>query len=268
MRIVSFDVFRSLHIPGVRYIKPENYLEHLDAIRAADWVLFPEYWQANTLHYGLDCRLFPSIASYHLGHDKVEMTRVFQAVCPENIPYTLIEAGTPEGMRAVQERLPFPFVAKDVRSSEGRGVYKIESDLEWRRYCRDREVLYAQEYLPIDRDLRLVVIGDRVVASYWRLQSPDGFHNNIAAGGRLDFAPAPPAAVELVERVSRGLGIDHAGFDVAMAGDRPCILEFNRLFGNRGLSEQNIRPAELVYQYLLQQQAEGPPQGPSVSAGI
>jgi ribosomal protein S6--L-glutamate ligase len=97
-----------------------------------------------------------------------------------------------------------------------------------------------------------VVIGDRVVASYWRLQSADGFHNNIAAGGRLDFSPAPPAAIELVERVSRGLGIDHAGFDVAMVGDRPYILEFNRLFGNHGLSEQDIKPAELIYRYLLQ----------------
>jgi ribosomal protein S6--L-glutamate ligase len=231
-------------------------------------VLFPEYWQANTLYYGLDCRLFPGIASYHLGHDKVEMTRVFQAVCPRHIPHPLIEAATPGGIRTVLERFECPFVAKDVRSSEGRGVYRIDSELEWRRYCKDREVLYAQEYLPIDRDLRLVVIGDRVVASYWRLQSPDGFHNNLAAGGQLDFAPAPVAAVELVERVSRGLGINHAGFDVAMVGDHPFILEFNRLFGNRGLSEQGIRPGELIYQYLLQQQAEGPPQGPSVSAGF
>jgi ribosomal protein S6--L-glutamate ligase len=252
MRIVSFDVFRSLHITGVHYIKPEKYLEHLDLLRAADWVLFPEYWQVNGLYYGLRCRIFPSIASYHLGHDKVEMTRAFQTVCPDNIPQTLIEAGTPEGMRAALERFIFPFVAKDVRSSEGRGVYRIDNELEWRRYCRARQVLYAQEHLPIDRDLRLVVIGDRVVASYWRLQSADGFHNNIAAGGRLDFSPAPPAAIELVERVSRGLGIDHAGFDVAMVGDRPYILEFNRLFGNHGLSEQDIKPAELIYRYLLQ----------------
>ncbi|HEX5055683.1 MAG TPA: hypothetical protein VFX02_04210 [Gammaproteobacteria bacterium] len=255
MRIVSFDVFRSLHITGVHYIKPEKYLEHLDLVRAADWVLFPEYWQVNSLYYGLNCRIFPSIASYHLGHDKVEMTRIFQTVCPRNIPQTQVEAGTPEGIRALLEQFVFPFVAKDVRSSEGRGVYKIDNELDWHRYCRGRQVLYAQEYLPIDRDLRLVVIGDRVVASYWRLQSPDGFHNNIAAGGSLDFAPAPAAAVELVERLSRQLEINHAGFDVAMVGEQPYILEFNRLFGNHGLSEQDIRPAELIYQYLLQQHA-------------
>jgi ribosomal protein S6--L-glutamate ligase len=135
MRIVSFDVFRSLHIPGALYIKPEHYLQHLDSLCQADWVLFPEYWQANTLYYGLDCRLFPGIAGYHLGHDKVEMTRVFQAVCPRHIPQTVIEAATPGGIRTVLERFEFPFVAKDVRSSEGRGVYRIDSEREWRRSC-------------------------------------------------------------------------------------------------------------------------------------
>jgi ribosomal protein S6--L-glutamate ligase len=257
MRIVSFDVFRSLHIPGVHNIKPEHYLQHLDSVRAADWVLFPEYWQVNSLYYGLNCRIFPSIASYHLGHDKVEMTRAFQAICPRNIPQTLIEAGTPEGIRTVLEQFTFPFVAKEVRSSEGKGVFKIETELDWHRYCKGRQVLYTQEYLPIDRDLRLVVIGDRIVGGYWRLQSPDGFHNNIAAGGQLDFSPAPAAALELVERAARTLGIDHAGFDVAMVGAHPYILEFNRLFGNHGLSQQDIKPAGLIYQYLLQKHTAG-----------
>lgn len=258
MRIISFDVFRSLHIPGAHYIKPENFLDHLDVIRLSDWVLFPEYWQVNSLYYGLNCRIFPSIASYHLGHDKVEMTRAFQAVCPQNIPQTVVEAGTPEGIRAIEEKFAFPFVAKEVRSSEGKGVYLIENEADWRRYCEGREVLYAQEYLPIDRDLRVVVIGDRIEGCYWRMQSPDGFHNNVAAGGRLDFSSAPAAALELVEQVIRTLGIDHAGFDIAMVGGQPYILEFNRLFGNHGLAQQDIRPADLIYQYLLQKHSTGP----------
>ncbi|HEY3486596.1 MAG TPA: hypothetical protein VGL10_00885, partial [Gammaproteobacteria bacterium] len=107
MQIVSFDVFRSLHIPGVQYIKPEHFFSQLDVIREADWVLFPEYWQVNSLYYGLKKRLFPSIASYHLGHNKIEMTRAFQAVCPRHIPQTLIEAGTPEGTRAILEQFAF-----------------------------------------------------------------------------------------------------------------------------------------------------------------
>jgi hypothetical protein len=43
-----------------------------------------------------------------------------------------------------------------------------------------------------------------------------------------------------------------------MVGEQPYILEFNRLFGNHGLSQQDIKPAELIYQHLLQKHATGP----------
>lgn len=253
MHIVSFDAFRSLNIPGVHYLKPEHYLNHLPLLEQADWLLFPEYWQLNALHYGLRARIFPSPASYHIGHDKIEQTRVFQLVCPHNIPDTRILENTPQNADRLWEEMLAPFVAKDPRSSEGRGVFLIETPGQWRQYCAQSPVLYVQERLPIDRDLRLVLIGERVVAGYWRLQSPDGFHNNVAQGGTLDFAPPPDAAVQLVERVAQRLGIDHGGFDVAMVGSHPYIIEYNRLCGNQGLVEQGIRIDAMIHAHLLSQ---------------
>lgn len=258
MRLVTFDPFRTLGIPGVKYIKPELYQAHLPEIRAADWLLFPEYWQVNALIYAHRRRIFPSPASYHLGHDKVQMTRALEARWPKHVPATLIRPSTPRDADEILDRLGLPLVAKDVRSSEGRGVVLIGSEAEWRAYCAGRSVLYAQEYLPIDRDLRVVVIGRDVVASYWRLQPPGGFLNNLAAGGTLSFEPAPTAALRLVTRIARALRIDHAGFDVAMVGRRPYVLEFNRLFGNAGLREQGIRPGELVHRYLLTRTPRNP----------
>lgn len=251
MRIVSFDAFRSLGIPGVHYLKPDHYLNHLPLLETADWVIYPEYWQVNALHYGLKARLFPSIASYHIGHDKIEQTRVFQMLCPRNVPDTRILENTAENAARLWEDLVTPFVAKDPRSSEGRGVFLIEERSQWRAYCAQSPVLYVQERLPIDRDLRLVLVGQKVVAGYWRLQSPDGFHNNIAQGGALDFSPVPPVAVELVERLSLQLGIDHGGFDIAMVGGQPYIIEYNRLFGNHGLVEQGLRIGGIIYDHLL-----------------
>ncbi|MBN1379505.1 MAG: ATP-grasp domain-containing protein [Gammaproteobacteria bacterium] len=257
MRIVSFDAFRTLDIPGVTYIKPENYQAHLELLQKSDWLLFPEYWQVNSLFYGLGCRIFPSIASYHLGYDKVETTRALQLVCPDNLPQTEIYANTPESVRSILQRFSFPFVAKIPRSSEGRGVFLIENKDDWNAYQCNQTVLYVQEYLPIDCDLRVVVIGRKVVASYWRLQSADGFHNNLAAGGTIDFSPAPEQALALIKEIACRLNINHAAFDVALVNGQPYIFEFNRLFGNRGLVEQNIKPATLIYAYLLSLQSPG-----------
>lgn len=251
MRVVSFDAFRSLGIPGVTHIKPDNYQRHVDALLQSDWVLFPEYWQVNALHYGLNVRVFPSMASYHIGHSKIEQTRVFQCVCPHNIPRTLILENSDSNCDYVWREMDTPFVAKIPKSSEGRGVFLIENKQQWSDYCAQQPVLYVQEYLPIDRDMRIVVIGENVIGGYWRLQSDNGFYNNIARGGSLLIAPLDGNAVSLVQRVAQRLNINHGGFDVAMLGNQPYILEFNRLFGNQGLREQGIKSADYIYEYLL-----------------
>ncbi len=62
-----------------------------------------------------------------LGFSKVEMTRELWTVTPQNVPYTEIHANTVRNRESILESFPFPFVAKEVRSSMGHGVYHIQS---------------------------------------------------------------------------------------------------------------------------------------------
>ena len=101
MRLISFDPLRTLEIPGVVNVKPEDWRRRKSEIMAADALLFPEYWQVNALVYAWRRRIFPSINSYHLGHDKIEMTRAFEAVCPEHVPFTRILPSTPAALEQV-----------------------------------------------------------------------------------------------------------------------------------------------------------------------
>ena len=250
MKLITFDPFRTLGLPGVRYIKPEHMNQHRDALAEADWLLFPGYWQINSLHYVLKRPIFPSLSSYHLGHDKVEMTRALQTACPEHVPETLIVASDKYGIGQVLDQWRFPFVAKSVRSSQGMGVYLIEN---------------RQKLLPIVRDLRVVVVGEEVVASYWREGA--GFLNNVSQGGRVrtDLS-VPDNAISLVEGMARYLGINHAGFDVAMVDGHPYILEFNRLFGNTGIPDLNQRVQQAMSRYLLGEPSSPPSSDSKVSA--
>lgn len=248
MHLISFDIFRTLGFPDTKILKPEHFLRHKDELRQADWVLFPEYWQLNALVHGLKCRVFPSIASYRIGHDKIEMTRAFQTVAPEHTPWTLIEANGPQERDMIWDTMPAPFVAKHPKASMGEGVWLIDSRADWQRYCESADVLYAQEYLPIDRDIRVVIVGNRVVTAYWRCQADQGFYNNVARGGRIDTSPVPEAATVLALRLAQDLNVDHAGFDIALVDGYPYVLEFNRLFGNQGLNNgPELRDAILSY---------------------
>ncbi|WP_111642633.1 ATP-grasp domain-containing protein [Marinimicrobium alkaliphilum] len=235
MRLVSFDVFRTLGFPDTLTLKSDQVFRHKAELTAADWVLFPEYWQLNALVYGLGCRVFPSEASYRIGHNKIEMTRAFQLVAPAHTPHTVICANTPETAEDAWAQMVYPFVAKLPKSSQGEGVWLIEDRAQWHAYLARTDTVYVQEYLPIDRDVRVVIVGDQVVSAYWRCQSEQGFHNNVARGGRVDYSPVPEAVTALALQVAKALGVDHAGFDIALVGDYPYLLEFNRLFGNQGI---------------------------------
>jgi len=257
MNFVTFNPFKTIGIPHTRYIKPENMLAEESVIRGANWLLFPEYWQVNSLVYGWQKRIFPSISTYHLGHDKVEMTRFFQAVVPENTPYTIIKGNYPGVKKEILNEFSYPFIAKKVRSSEGNGVYLINNEAELDKYLAENSILYIQEYLPLDRDLRVVIVGDKIFSAYWRIGKSGDFRNNLAQGGEISYQNIPAPALELVERVARKAGINHAGFDVAYAGGNYYLLEFNVFFGNRGLSGKTQELANHIYRYLIEQSGPG-----------
>ncbi len=58
MRFITFNPLRTIGIPDLHYIKPELMFRQKEEILQADWVLFPEYWQVNSLVYGLKKNLF------------------------------------------------------------------------------------------------------------------------------------------------------------------------------------------------------------------
>lgn len=244
MKLVSFNMFRTLGLAEsgmaeLAFIKPEDYERrpglYRDQLMDADWVLFPEYWQLNALEYGLGCRVFPSPSTYRIGHNKIEMTRACQLLVPANLPDTWIAKNTPEEAERLWQTLYRPFVAKLAKASQGEGVWLINGRRDWQQYLARSEHLYLQEHLPIDRDLRIVLVGRDIVAAYWRLQSDRSFHTNVAQGGQVSYDDIPPQALDFVRTLAARLDIDHAGFDIAMVGEHPYLLEFNRLFGNQGI---------------------------------
>jgi ribosomal protein S6--L-glutamate ligase len=268
MRLVSFDALQTLDIPGVRIIKPEHWLTEKEMIQSADWILFPEYWQVNPLFYGLKKQIFPSLSTYHIGHDKVEIARAFEAVCPGNFPATRILPRTERSLEQILDEFDFPFVAKMIRSSMGEGVFLINSRSDLRKYTDSNEVLFIQEYLPISRDLRVVVVGQNVVAAYWRQAREGCFHNNVSRGGDISFEGIPDGALKLVAKIADALGINHAGFDVAEVGGHYFLLEFNPKFGTQALNGRGIRLGQMVFDYLsaLNRSPLKPDQGKSVIA--
>jgi ribosomal protein S6--L-glutamate ligase len=262
MNCITFNPFRTIGIPNTLYIKPELMYGNKDAILQTDWVLFPEYWQVNALVYGLKSKIFPNVNTFHLGHDKIEMTRALLSVCPEHVPYTEILASTESNVTKVLNDFYFPFIAKEVRNSMGRGVFLIENEKQLLEYAQRNQVLYVQEYLPIERDLRIAYVGDEVLGAYWRIGEENSHLNNVSQGGEISFDNIPTEALQLVAKTAKELGINHAGFDVAVVDGHFYFLEFNVLFGNTGFHQMGVSIEQKIFEYLLKEHSPHRPLTP------
>jgi ribosomal protein S6--L-glutamate ligase len=140
----------------------------------------------------------------------------------------------------------FPFVLKGAHGGEGTRVWLIESSKELEEKLQVLLLFelkgscgfVIQEYLPdLERDLRVVVIGNRIV-SYWRRAK--GFLHNIARGGEVDAESDPELQAvgrEKVMQFCQRSGINLAAFDLVFTpdGGDPIFLEINYTFGRTGL---------------------------------
>lgn len=122
----------------------------------------------------------------------------------------------------------------------GRGVYLIQNAAELADYCNAKRPAYIQEYLPIDRDMRVVVIGGQVVHAYWRIASADGYRTNVAAGGRIELGAVPSGALRLACETAKCCGWDDVGIDICVYQGAFYVLEGNMKYGREGFRQAGL----------------------------
>lgn len=128
----------------------------------------------------------------------------------------------------------------------GRGVWLIRTAAELNNYCQTKGPAYIQEYLPIDRDMRIVVVGKKVRLAYWRIAAPGVFHNNLSAGGRIDFAAIPEDALNLALRTAHVCRWDDVGIDICEHDGGFFVLEGNMKYGREGFKQAGIDYHEMM----------------------
>jgi len=129
----------------------------------------------------------------------------------------------------------FPFVAKKARGSAmGRDVFLIQSKGDLRDYLKTYTPAYIQVYLPIDRDIRVVVINGKIVHAYWRVAAQGEFRSNVAMGAKVELDPVPGKALDLALHTASACGWNDVGMDICEYKDRFYVLEANMKYGKEG----------------------------------
>ena len=210
----------------------------IDLIQQADKIYYPTGFYAD-LFDAAGKQTFPNYHTYKCVQDKIKQTALFNLLGISH-PFTRVFYGKRQKSR-IAHFFDFPFVAKVPRGSAlGRGVYRIDNQAELDRYCQNDHPAYIQEYLPVDRDIRVVLVGYQVVAAYWRIAPQGDFRSNISRGGRISFDKVPPEAVQFARDVAVKCRWDDVGIDVCMHAGRCYVLEGNMKYGRQGLRAAGI----------------------------
>jgi ribosomal protein S6--L-glutamate ligase len=229
---------RNVRTLGVR----TNFVDYSDdeirAIRQAPKIYYPSVFYAD-LFDAMGKPLFPSYHTYKCVQDKIKQTALFYLLDIPH-PFTRVFYGK-RRLEKIVRVFTFPLIAKIPRGSAlGRGVFLVQNEEELAAYLRLSPVAYIQEYLALDRDIRVVVIGDRVVHAYWRLAAQGEYRSNVAAGGTISLEKVPEKVLTLALHTARACGWDDVGIDICVHQGRFLVLEANMKYGKEGFRRAGI----------------------------
>lgn len=220
-----------------------------DLIRRASKIYYPSSFYAD-LFDAMGKSTFPGYHTYTYAQDKIKQTALFNLLGIPH-PRTRVYYGRRQ-KAAITSDFAFPFIAKVPRGSAlGRGVFLIDGPEALERYCYHHPVAYIQEYLPIDRDMRIVVIGTQVVHAYWRVAPAGDFRSNVANGGAVDLSEVPREARELALRTALACKWDDVGIDVCRYRQGYYVLEANMKYGRQGFRQAGIDYDSLMEQLIV-----------------
>lgn len=168
----------------------------------------------------------------------------YQILAQNKIPIVrTMLAKFPISVDLVERSFGFPVVVKTLSGSQGRGVFLCEH----RRQFEDLIAMITtsegnphfiiQEFVATSRgrDLRIVVIGGRVVGCMERTAAEDSFKANFSQGGFVAPYPLNSAIEELAIRTAEVLGLDIAGIDLLFADGMFKVCEANSSPGFEGM---------------------------------
>ena len=230
---------------GVRPNFSDYSRQEADLIRNAEKIYYPTTFYAD-LFDAMGKRTFPSYHTYKCVQDKIKQTALYQLL---NLPHprTRVFYGNRQ-KKLIQEYFEFPFIAKIPRGSAlGRGVYLIQNEEELHNYLDQIRPAYIQEYLPIERDIRVVVIGSRIVHAYWRIAPENDYRSNVAVGGQISLDEVPRGARDLALQITRSCCWDDVGIDICEHKGHFYVLEANMKYGKEG-----FRKAGLDYDQIME----------------
>jgi gamma-F420-2:alpha-L-glutamate ligase len=204
----------------------------------------------------LNVCIFNSANSIEVVKDKLHTQQVL-ANYNLPVPQTML-VKYPVNSSLVERVFGFPLVVKTISGTQGNGVYlctdknNFEDLIQFINSTDTKTNIILQKYIKTShgKDLRVFVIGGRVVACIQRKAKNDGFKANFSRGGEVVQYEITPEIEWIATETAKILNLDIAGIDLLFNDDHFLICEANSSPGFKGIEKCcDISIAEEIYKY-------------------
>ncbi|MEE2747657.1 MAG: RimK family alpha-L-glutamate ligase [Candidatus Thermoplasmatota archaeon] len=178
----------------------------------------------------------------HNSRDKLHAAQVLSANHIP-VPTTALVRDWRDVERAIRQVGGVPCVIKAPEGTQGTGVYlahteREASEIAW-KVLEDTDRVLVQEYIQEShgRDVRVLVVGGKVVAAMRRRAHGREFRSNFHLGGSVESIELPEDFARIACKAARLLGLDVAGVDLLESSRGPLLLEVNSSPGLEGIEK-------------------------------
>jgi gamma-F420-2:alpha-L-glutamate ligase len=159
----------------------------------------------------------------------------------------------------VKEKIGFPCVVKVVTGSYGEGVYLCERQRDFKKLMEfvenlgNKKTMLVQQFMNerVGEDLRVLVIGGKVIGAMKRTAPEGDFRANITGGGTGEKFELTPEIEYLAHETAKVLSLDIAGVDLLFDKEGFVVCEANSNPGFSGFEKYcGIDVADHITEYI------------------
>jgi len=173
------------------------------------------------------------------------------------IPATEFVRDRSDVMPAIERLGGAPVVIKLLEGTQGVGVILAETSkvaeaiVETLQSAKQNVLIQKFVAESKGRDVRALVVGDRVVAAMRRVAHGTEFRSNVHRGGRPEPITLDPTHAQTAVRAVQIMGLRVAGVDMLEARDGPQVMEVNSSPGLEGIERATgIDVAGAIIDYI------------------
>jgi len=159
-----------------------------------------------------------------------------------------------EWLDSVVDQIGFPMVVKDCFGSFGMQVRMIHTMEELREQAEGDVPKIFQEYIECDaKDIRIEVVGEKVVAAVLRIAANGDFRSNASIGGIMEKYEPTEEEAQLAIDAAAAVQADFAGVDIINSPKGPVVCEVNSNAHLKNLyNATGVDTSDCIIEYIIE----------------